>query len=333
MIKIEQKITNKLPGEFSLFISFDYKKQIVDTIKNLPGPLVYDKKNNTWEIPLTSLSKALDSLCLIDRIELKLLENKKIKNEVFKLNKYKTDSFQHQVDAVQYGLNNDSFLLLDSPGLGKSKSAINLAEELKKREKLEHCLIICGVNSLKYNWLLEIEKHCNLSAMILGQRESKKGRSYIGSIKDRVDDLKNKIKEYFVITNIETIRSNDIIKGILKGKNKFDLIIVDEIHTCFSGDTLITTDKGLLLIKDIVENQIACKVKTKDKNNNIQYNNIISYNKILNTEPLLKLTFEDELAHTHILKCTPDHLIHTTNRGYIPAKDINIEDDIDIEDL
>ena len=58
MIKIEQKITNKLPGEFSLFISFDYKKQIVDTIKNLPGPLVYDKKNNTWEIPLTSLSKA-----------------------------------------------------------------------------------------------------------------------------------------------------------------------------------------------------------------------------------------------------------------------------------
>ena len=48
-------------------------------------------------------------------------------------------------------LNHYSWLLLDQPGLGKSKTIINLAEELKAQKGLKHCLIICGINTLKAN--------------------------------------------------------------------------------------------------------------------------------------------------------------------------------------
>lgn len=107
-----------------------------------------------------------------------------------------------------------------------------LALELKKREGIEHCLIICGVNNLKFNWKREIEKHTKESCYILGQRITKSGKFTIGSVNDRVADLNRNIDEFFVVTNIETLRDADVVKGINKGANKFDLIIIDEVHRC-----------------------------------------------------------------------------------------------------
>ena len=108
---------------------------------------------------------------------------------------------------------------------------IYLAQELKQRENIEHCLIICGINTLKHNWKNEIQTHSDLSCRILGERINRKGKVKIGSVKDRLEDLKNPIEEFFVITNIETIRNNDILKELTKGKaNKFDMIVADELH-------------------------------------------------------------------------------------------------------
>ena len=73
-------------------------------------------------------------------------------------------------EGIQYGLNHDKWLLLDAPGLGKSLQLIYLAQEIKKRDSIEHCLIICGVNGLKYNWRKEIKKHSDEGAFILGTR-------------------------------------------------------------------------------------------------------------------------------------------------------------------
>lgn len=110
---------------------------------------------------------------------------------------------------------------------------IYLAQELRRLGEIEHCFIICGINTLKINWKKEVEKHSNLSCKILGERVNKKGRYLIGSVEDRLEDLKNKIDEFFVITNIETLRSDKIIKELTnkRAKNKFDMIVVDEIHT------------------------------------------------------------------------------------------------------
>ena len=50
---------------------------------------------------------------------------------------------------------------------------------------------------------------------------------------DSVADLftgQEKLRSTFEITNIETIRSDEIVKAINNGKNKFDMIAYDECH-------------------------------------------------------------------------------------------------------
>ena len=86
---------------------------------------------------------------------------------------------------------------MDAPGLGKSLQAIFLAQELKLKGEVEHCLIVCGVNALKYNWKNEILKHSDLSCKILGERINNRGNAVIDSVQDRVDELSQKISEFF----------------------------------------------------------------------------------------------------------------------------------------
>ena len=242
MIKIEQiQPPLKLPGLSSFTVSFDYDKRLVDTIKQVPNA-IWHQKQSVWEIPLTSLSSAVTLLTNYDDVEVKLLYDDVYDGDViYKLHEdsYKATLFKHQKEGIQYGLNHDRWLLLDAPGLGKTLQMIYLAEELKRKENIEHCFIICGINTLKHNWKNEINKFSNYECKILGERTNKKGKTKIGSVKDRLEDLKNPIEEFFVVTNIQTIRNSDIVSAIKNGPNKFDMIVVDEIHTCVSGDTLI----------------------------------------------------------------------------------------------
>ncbi len=231
MIKIEEGVTKKVPGETSLFISFDYKKELVDILKLFSGSN-YSKKDKRWEVPLTYLSRFLDAACKFDSIELKLLKDKKAQTKEFEIGPFKVQPFKHQEEAVQFGLNHSKWLLLDSPGCGKTLSVILLAQELKKREKLHHCLVVCGLNTLKGNWKREIENFSDFSAVILGEKITKKGTRKIGSVAERAAHLMKPIDEFFVITNVESLRDDRIIEGILKGPNKFDLILLDEAHKC-----------------------------------------------------------------------------------------------------
>lgn len=250
MIKIEQiQPPLKLPGLSSFTVTFDYDKRLVDTIKQVPNA-IWHQKQSVWEMPLTSLSSAVTLLTNYDDVEVKLLYDDVYDGDViYKLHEdsYKATLFKHQKEGIQYGLNHDRWLLLDAPGLGKTLQMIYLAEELKRKENIEHCFIICGINTLKHNWKNEINKFSNYGCKILGERTNKKGKTKIGSVKDRLEDLKNKIDEFFVITNIETLRNEDIIKEINKksSKNKFDMIIVDEVHTCKSP----TSQQGKNLLK------------------------------------------------------------------------------------
>lgn len=147
-------------------------------------------------------------------------------------NNFKTSVYDYQLQGINHTLSSGQhkWLLLDAPGLGKTLQMILLAQELKQRGEINHCLIVCGINTLKYNWKKEIETHSNLSCRILGQKYNKKGKLIIGSISDRINDLKSDIDEFFVITNVETLRDNNIIKELTKGKNKFDMIVADELH-------------------------------------------------------------------------------------------------------
>ena len=230
MIFIKEDISKKSVGETSLFISFKYNSDIIDIIKQCEIPL-YDKKTKVWELPLSELSFLLDNLCKLDEIHLELYDKKEEEIEDLIIPNFKTNPFNYQLEGIQYGLKKDKWLLLDAPGLGKTLQILYIADTLKKNNKIEHCLIICGINTLKTNWKKEIEKHSNLDCKILGERLQKNGKIVYKGLKERLEDLNTSIDEFFIITNIETLRSPDIIKTINTGPNKFDMIVLDEAHT------------------------------------------------------------------------------------------------------
>ena len=235
MIKIIIDTPKKCPGLYSAFINIPYNQVLIDIIKTAQISL-YDKKNKIWEIDITSLPKIIDKFTLQDEIELidnsfSFEEDLIVKVDAEKL---KTKPFDYQIEGINYGLNHDKWLLLDAPGLGKTLQVIYIAESLKQQNLIEHCLIICGINTLKYNWKKEIYKHGTEDAIILGERINTKGKVVSEGIKYRKDQLSKKIDEFFIIVNIETLRDDEIVKLINNGKNKIDMIVVDEIHHCKS---------------------------------------------------------------------------------------------------
>ena len=147
--------------------------------------------------------------------------------------KSKTIPFQHQIDGVKFGTTHTSWLLADSMGLGKSRQAIDIGVYNKEHRGYKHCLIVCGINSLKWNWYNEITTHSYEAGYILGQRTNRKGKITIGSIKQRIEDLK-RITElpYFLITNIESFRDTEfatLVKNLCK--TEIQMCVIDEAHT------------------------------------------------------------------------------------------------------
>ena len=269
MIYIKEEKTKQVPGLTSLFVSFDYNKDAVEVVKSCDGSK-YNKKNKIWEVPILNLSYLLDMLVLIDDVTLQLVKDKNPK--IYKYEPKDDLLFPHQVEGVQFGLNHDKWLLLDAPGLGKTLQIIRLAEQLKERENIQHCLIICGLNSLKQNWRKEIQKFSNLSCRIIGKRINSRGREVDISVADCVEQLKQPIDEFFLIINVEKLRDDKLISTLIKNKpNKIDLIVVDELHVAKSstsqqGQNLLKTKSkyqvgatGTLLLNDPIDAYVPLK--------------------------------------------------------------------------
>ena len=283
MIIIREDTHNKLGGINSLFVQFNYipDSEILSILKSC-DVYNYNTKTHEWEFLINSLSYLLDNLTYFDDINLILKEEKVTNNIQEKLiTKPKVKLFKHQEEAVLYGLLNDKFLLLDAPGLGKTLSIITLAEELKQRGQLKHCLIICGINSLKTNWENEIKKYSNLDSIIIGKTINSKGTVKYESIAKRANQLMNLIKEFFVIINIESLRDKTVIDAINNSSNKFDMMVVDEVHKCkssssFQGANLLHLNSkymiamtGTLLMNSPLDAYVPLAWIGKEKINNV----------------------------------------------------------------
>ena len=237
---------------FSVYITFDYDQRIVDTVKALPQRF-YNADKKEWEAPLPALKTVVDTLPMFDfditGPYINLTEEKPVA-EIPANFKFKTTPFKHQIEGFEYGLANNRWLLGDEQGLGKTKQVIDIAVAKKLQKGYKHCLIICGVNGLKWNWLNEIATHSNEEGYILGQRFKSMHR-VIGSMSDRLEDLKNikHIGSYFLITNVETMRNEAIVKEIQKlcKDGTIGIVAIDEIHKCKNPAS--QQGKGILKIQ------------------------------------------------------------------------------------
>ena len=239
MILIDIRKSNKLKdSEYSAFIKFDYNSKIVDAIRELPFRY-YNPSETEWEVPTNKVEYLINKLKEFDiKIcgKITIFEDKNINIGLPEGFEFKTKPFSHQLEGVEYGLKYDRWFLGDEQGLGKTKQVIDIAVARKVMYGYRFCLIVCGVNTLKWNWINEIHTHSKEDAYILGQRR-KGTKIRIGSTKDKLEDLKlmydrKEPHPYFIITNVESFRDKNIADTIsdLCKKGIIGMCAADEMH-------------------------------------------------------------------------------------------------------
>ena len=259
MAKVNVKIANstRCNGDYSLYVTFDFDMRIVEVIRSFSTKF-WNAEDKIWELPLNKLTElttkidwcefdiTADEYVTLDKPEVKVPDNFK----------FKTNPYDHQIVGFNYGLQNDRWLLGDEMGLGKTKQVIDIAVAKKLIKGYKHCLIVCGVNGLKWNWRNEVYTHSNESAYILGQKV-KGNKISIGSNKDKLNDVKNlsSINSYFIITNVETLRDETINEELQKlcKDGTIGMIAFDECHKAKNP----TTQQGKGILKLQAETMIA----------------------------------------------------------------------------
>ncbi len=247
-IKISKSI--KCNGDWSLFVSFPYDNKIVNTIREFSSRY-WNPNKKEWELPFKYLGEFVDKLSDYEfDITGPYIPVEKPKAEVPEGFEFKTTPFQHQVEGFNYGLENDRWLLGDEQGLGKTKQVIDIAVAKKLQKGYKHCLIVCGVNGLKWNWVNEVRTHSNEGAYILGQ-SIQKGRVTVGGNNEKLADVKqlSKNPNYFIITNVETLRNEVIAKELSKlcSNGEIGIVAIDEIHKCKNPSS--QQGKGILKLQ------------------------------------------------------------------------------------
>ena len=267
-------------------IRFPYDPEVVQLIKNVPGRM-FDSAHKYWIIPIDKLgflvnqikgtryehqfkiysaeylneNATIDSTDQIPDIDISNVEYRVASD---------CNILPHQLDFMKYAIDRQhkgytqGFILGDQQGLTKTNQAMNLALYNKKFNKVKHCLIVACVNSAKYNWVYDIEKHTDgeYKPYILGSRIKRDGTiKYDGSSTDKLQDLmtgKMYGKKdgdplpFFIITNIEVFHYRSERRYLIRerlttllNKGYIGMVILDEIHRNASA----TSKSGKQLLK------------------------------------------------------------------------------------
>ena len=237
MIRI-QKLDKGTYFEDAYLLSFRYDPSTVSKIKELTQRR-YLPEEKAWEIPSHELPN------LIEKVGIHHIETDKdlfpeddkkeeIANRLRGIKPvidfdFKTDPLPHQIEAFNYGMERNMLLISDDMGLGKSKESIDIA--VARKNEIGKCLIVCGVNSVKYNWEREIATHSREKAVMIDGK----------TMELRVQQLNNWYRgsEYFAIINIESLRNKMIQDALYVGiaDGVIGAVIVDEIHKAKNGSS------------------------------------------------------------------------------------------------
>ena len=240
------KVQIKLRSAKTCTIGFNYSAHLVALTKSLQGR-AWDRNNGVWTIPIGVLEQAIN-LYKSKGVEVLVSQDVKIAlNELQKQNKamlqkvqakaldfdvrslaYKTKPFTHQFEGIERALQSDNLLLADDMGLGKTLMSITTACIRKSKYGVKKTLIVCGINSVKYNWQQEISIHSYEQGTVFAGK----------NISERLEMLEawvnNEDTNYFGIINIESLQKTEILDILTKACKKkiIGMVIIDEIHKC-----------------------------------------------------------------------------------------------------
>lgn len=225
-------------------ISFRYDPRTVAKVKEL-AQRRYLPEERAWEIPDYELPNLIEKVGLsnidADEAITGALKTKEVEDrraatqERLKGIKpvmdfdFTTEPLPHQIEAFNFGLQKDMILIGDEQGLGKTKESIDIC--VARKRELVKTLIVCGVNSVKYNWEKEIQIHSKESScMIDGKTMDLRAAQIYEWYKS---------PHYFGIINIESLRKEQIQDTLYDGirEGYIGAVIVDEIHKAKNGSS------------------------------------------------------------------------------------------------
>lgn len=243
MIRVQQ-LEKGTYFDNAYMISFRYDPRTVAKVKEL-AQRRYLPEERAWEIPDYELPNLIEKVGLsnidADEAITGALKTKEVEDrraatqERLKGIKpvvdfdFTTEPLPHQIEAFNFGLQKDMILIGDEQGLGKTKESIDIC--VARKHELVKTLIVCGVNSVKYNWEKEIQIHSKESSCIID-----------GKTMDlRASQLYEwyKSPHYFGIINIESLRKEQIQDTLYDGirEGYIGAVIVDEIHKAKNGQS------------------------------------------------------------------------------------------------
>lgn len=239
-IEIGSSTINKIGKSLFLFLDKRYEVEQLDRLKDLPT-LVEHRESKCFETKIAYFDNVLILLEdwditfdgeLTEKQLTKIATINNIRSTPDDAFTFKTEPMQHQLDSFEYAKNVDSFLLADDQGLGKTKQAIDIA--VSRKQSMKHCLVVCGVSGLRWNWEKEIETHSWESGHIVGSRVNNKGKVVVDGLAKRIDDLKTPRDDFFLIINVESLRNKELLAILVDMCNtgEIGMTIIDEIHKC-----------------------------------------------------------------------------------------------------
>ena len=238
-------------------LEFPYSDYYVSKVKTVPSRK-YNPADHSWAVFKQDVPKLIQAVKLYNitfednTLRSEFVRHSTKKDDEIKARlstvkpfvdyKFKQQPFPHQIEAFNCGIANAKIIIGDEMGLGKTKESLDIACYRKSVGQIKKCLIVCGVNSTKYNWAEEIEKQTNEKSVVFDQKTEKKKLEAIQIW--AYNDV------FFGIINIEALRPKSLdkkeVSAFISGKAGItsiqaskvttmlnyisDMVIADEIH-------------------------------------------------------------------------------------------------------
>lgn len=236
----------KLKTSKTCSIEFPYNPELVTMVKTVPSRR-WNPNNRCWDIQLSDvlgakrifesaghlvtmapdLRIAVEDVTEKQKAILKQVEVSNLEYDVRSV-QFKNTPLEHQYEAIERALKSNSLLLADDMGLGKTFVSINTACIRKTKDNVQKTLIVCGINSVKYNWQEEIKLHSHEQGTVF------EGKNMAERLEQVQAWINGEDTNYFGILNVESLQKEEIIKCLEVGVKKgiIGFVIIDEVHKC-----------------------------------------------------------------------------------------------------